>query len=60
MRNLLLLRGIPASGKSTLIKNSGLRQECLSTDVLRDMYSSIVQKNRWKLWENQQARPTCV
>lgn len=44
MRNLLIMRGIPASGKSSLIKSSGLARECLSADTLRDMYSSIAQK----------------
>ncbi|MCX2716695.1 AAA family ATPase [Helicobacter sp. MIT 21-1697] len=42
MRILVLMRGIPASGKSTWIANMGLEQYTLSPDSLRLMASSPV------------------
>lgn len=44
MRNLFILRGSPASGKSTWIKENNLEQYTLSTDNVRLMYSSPVTK----------------
>ena len=43
MRDLLLIRGLPASGKSTLIKNLGLEAYALSTDDLRLKLGSFEQ-----------------
>lgn len=43
MRDLVLLRGLPASGKSTLIKNLGLEAYTLSTDDLRLKLGSFEQ-----------------
>ena len=37
MRTLLLLRGSPACGKTTWIKNNGLEQYALSADSIRLM-----------------------
>ena len=42
MRVLALMRGIPASGKSTWIKNMGLSEYTLSADSLRLMASSPI------------------
>ncbi|WP_334094285.1 AAA family ATPase, partial [Helicobacter typhlonius] len=42
MRILVLMRGIPASGKSTWIANMGLSEYTLSADSLRLMASSPV------------------
>ena len=42
MRNLFILRGAPASGKSTWIKDNHLEQYTLSTDNIRLMYQSPV------------------
>ncbi|MCH5313793.1 MAG: AAA family ATPase, partial [Helicobacter sp.] len=42
MRILALMRGIPASGKSTWIKNMGLSEYTLSADSLRLMASSPI------------------
>ena len=49
MRILLLLRGVPGSGKSTFIKEQGLEPYTLSADALRLLYSSPVLDNegRW-------------
>ena len=41
MRNLIILRGIPASGKSTWIKNNELEQFTVSSDALRLLYAGI-------------------
>ena len=40
MRILLLMRGVPGSGKSTFIKEQGLKPYTLSADVLRLLYAS--------------------
>ena len=40
MRELIILRGLPGSGKSTWIKNKGLEDYTLSPDKLRMMFSS--------------------
>ena len=42
MRTLFILRGAPASGKSTWIKENDLEPYTLSTDNLRLMYQSPV------------------
>ena len=42
MRNLFILRGAPASGKSTWIKENNLEPYTLSTDEIRLMYQSPV------------------
>lgn len=42
MRNLFILRGAPASGKSTWIKENELESYTISTDGLRLMYQSPV------------------
>ena len=42
MRNLFILRGAPASGKSTWIKENELEPYTISTDGLRLMYQSPV------------------
>lgn len=41
MRNLIVLRGIPASGKSTWVKNNQLEQFTVSSDALRLLYAGI-------------------
>lgn len=61
MRNLFLLRGCPASGKSTFIKQNGLEPYTLSADNIRTMYQSpklgidgkmgITQSNDGEVWE---------
>ena len=43
MRELLILRGLPGSGKSTLIKEMGLEAYTLSTDDLRKKLGSLEQ-----------------
>lgn len=40
MRELIILRGLPGSGKSTWVKNKGLEDYTLSPDKLRMMFSS--------------------
>ena len=42
MRNLFILRGAPASGKSTWIKENNLEPYTLSTDQIRLLYQSPV------------------
>lgn len=42
MRQLILMRGAPGSGKSTYIKENGLEGYSLSPDVLRTQYSAPV------------------
>lgn len=42
MKALLLMRGCPGSGKSTLIRDLDLEPYSLSPDKLRLMYSSPV------------------
>lgn len=61
MRTLIIMRGVPASGKSTLIKSSGLEHYTLSPDTLRLMYQapikdengkwSISQENNGAVWK---------
>lgn len=45
MRILLLMRGVPGSGKSTFIKEQGLKPYTLSADVLRLLYASPMLDN---------------
>ena len=49
MRILLLMRGVPGSGKSTFIKEQGLEPYTLSADALRLLYASPMLDNagRW-------------
>ncbi|EFY05899.1 hypothetical protein HMPREF9443_00107 [Phascolarctobacterium succinatutens YIT 12067] len=49
MRILLLMRGVPGSGKSTFIKEQGLKPYTLSAYVLRLLYASPMLDNagRW-------------
>lgn len=49
MRILLLIRGVPGSGKSTFIKEQGLEPYTLSADALRLLYASPMLDNagRW-------------
>ena len=49
MRILLLMRGVPGSGKSTFIKEQGLEPYTLSADVLRLLYASpmLDKAGRW-------------
>ena len=42
MRNLFILRGAPASGKSTWVKTNGLEPYTLSADNIRCLYQSPV------------------
>lgn len=42
MRRLVLMRGLPGSGKSTWLKNRGLEQYVLSSDAIRLMLNSPV------------------
>lgn len=61
MRTIYLLRGTPASGKSTWIENNKLQQYTLSADNIRLMYQSpvlnnsgefvITQQNDGKVWQ---------
>lgn len=61
MRHLILLRGIPASGKSTFIREKKLEQYTLSADEIRLLFQSplmnefggfsISQKNDGKVWK---------
>lgn len=61
MRTLLLLRGTPASGKSTFIKDNGLEPYTLCADTFRTMICnpvldlkgdfSISQKNDRRAWD---------
>lgn len=41
MRNLIILRGIPASGKSSWVKNNELEQFTVSSDALRLLYAGV-------------------
>ena len=41
MRNLIILHGIPASGKSTWVKKNELEQFTVSSDALRLLYAGI-------------------
>lgn len=45
MRTLFILRGAPASGKSTWIKENNLEPYTISTDTLRLMYQSPITNN---------------
>ena len=45
MRILLLMRGVPGSGKSTFIKEQGLEPYTLSADPLRLLYASPMVNN---------------
>ena len=49
MRILLLMRGVPGSGKSTFIKEQGLEPYTLSADGLRLLYASpmLNKAGRW-------------
>lgn len=62
MRSLVILRGSPASGKSTWVKNMGLENFCLSADNIRLLVESpiivpdknhrtISQKNDNYVWQ---------
>jgi len=62
MRSLIILRGSPASGKSTWVKNMGLENYCLSADNIRLLVQSpilsaeyshriISQKNDSYVWQ---------
>jgi predicted kinase/predicted phosphodiesterase len=61
MRNLILLRGVPGTGKSTWLKEKGLQQYSISPDDLRMMIQSpvldiygkkyITQKNDKLAWD---------
>ena len=61
MRTIYILRGAPASGKSTWIENNHLEQYALSADKIRVMYQSpilnkegnfvITQQNDGKVWK---------
>ena len=42
MRTIYILRGAPASGKSTWIENNHLEQYTLSADKIRVMYQSPI------------------
>ena len=54
-RNLYLLRGIPASGKSTWIKENNLEKYCLSSDKIRLLFpqfgNSITQIYDNQVWD---------
>ncbi len=62
MKQLILLRGCPASGKSTFVKENGLEPYTLSPDVLRTQWSApvydtngkavISQENDRQVWES--------
>lgn len=62
MRSLIILRGSPASGKSTWVKNMGLENYCLSADSIRllvqspimcdtEKHRTISQKNDSYVWQ---------
>ena len=62
MRSLVILRGSPASGKSTWVKNMGLENYCLSADSIRllvqspimcdtEKHRTISQKNDSYVWQ---------
>ncbi len=61
MRKLILLRGIPASGKSTFIKNNKLEKYTVSSDNIRLLYNApktnilgeeyITQDKNRKVWK---------
>ncbi len=61
MRTIFLLRGTPASGKSTWVEQNKLQQYTLSADNIRLMYQSpvlnnngdlvITQQNDGKVWQ---------
>lgn len=61
MKQLVLLRGCPGSGKSTFVRENGLEPYTLSPDILRLQYSApeyneqgkqvITQKNDGKVWK---------
>jgi|CXWL01.1.fsa_nt_gi predicted kinase len=53
MRSLLILSGIPASGKSSFVKEHGLECYTLSPDTIRLMLSSPVQGPDGRLGINQ-------
>ncbi len=42
MRNLVLFRGCPGSGKSTFIENNNLKQYTLCPDELRLLYQTPI------------------
>lgn len=45
MRNLIILRGAPGSGKSTWLKEMGLEQYVLCPDLIRLMYASPIMQS---------------
>lgn len=46
MKYMILLRGLPGSGKSTWVKNNHLEDYTISSDTIRLMYSTPVIKSR--------------
>lgn len=53
MRNLIILRGIPGSGKSTWLKNQNLTQYTICPDDIRLMFSAPILNENNKLSINQ-------
>lgn len=51
MRTLLLLRGLPGSGKSTWMREAGLEAYALSADTIRTLYAGPVLEadGRWRI-----------
>lgn len=54
MKQLVLLRGCPAVGKSTWIKENGLEPYTISADVIRTQWSSLVYDTNGKVVINQE------
>lgn len=54
MKQLVLLRGCPAVGKSTWIKENGLEPYTISADIVRTQWSSLVYDTNGKVVINQE------
>lgn len=52
-RQLVILRGMPGSGKSTAIKNLNLEQHTLSQDTLRETMLPLVYQGKHEVINNQ-------
>ena len=45
MKKIVILRGLPASGKSTFVKNNHLHDYVLSMDILRKMFCAHISQD---------------
>lgn len=53
MKKLIVLMGLPGSGKSTFVRDNGLEPYTLSTDAIRLLYSPPIMTESGKMGINQ-------